>query len=349
MTQTNAQNIRLGVFVLVVLGIFAVMVFLIGSTESKFQSNDKLQAQFQSVSGLEQGADVRVGGLREGSVQKIILPTRPDGKMTVVMDISRKTRNLIKQDSVASIESEGLVGNKYVEVSFGSDSAPEVPKGGTIQSHPPLDISDLMAKTNQILDTTNAALNNLQGATANVNTITAKVNSGKGTVGELINNPAMYNAATAGAQALQADADALKHNFLLRGYFDKRGFADPAEIRKELIDKLPAAAPEKTFPFDPAKVFAKPDSAKLRDSKQLDEAGAYLEQHAAETAVIEVSAGPKGEDAKERELSQARAYAAWAYLMEHFKLDDRRVKIIGRGKTEDGPSMRVLVYGNAGG
>src|SRR5262249_26239948 len=77
------QSIRLGAFVLISLAILALFVFLVGSTESKFQSNDRLQAQFQNVSGLEEGADVRIGGLRKGTVRKIVLPSSADGKMTV--------------------------------------------------------------------------------------------------------------------------------------------------------------------------------------------------------------------------------------------------------------------------
>ncbi len=337
-----SQSTRLGAFVLIGLAIFAIFIFLVGSTESRFQPNDRLRAQFQNVSGLEEGADVRVGGLRKGTVRKIELPSRPDGKVTVVMDVSRQTRNLIKQDSVASIQSEGLVGNKYVEITFGSDGAPQVPKDGTIQSVQPIDISDLINKTNGILDTTKSTLDNLQTATANVSDITGKINGGRGTVGALINSKTMYTQATASVEALHSDADALKHNFLLRGYFNKQGFADPSEIQKYLIPRLPAEAPEKAFRYDAAKMFDK-DTAKLKDQKTLNEAGEFLQTRSAGTAVIEVSAGPVGEADKDMQLSQARAYVVRDYLLNHFKLDDRRVKIIGLGKT-DSPSLRILVY-----
>jgi phospholipid/cholesterol/gamma-HCH transport system substrate-binding protein len=334
---------RLGAFVLMALAILAVFVFLVGNAESRFQANDRLQAQFQTVSGLENGADVRIGGLHKGTVRKIQLPARSDGKMTVVMDVSRETRHLIKMDSVASIQSEGLVGNKFVEISFGSDGSPEVPKDGTIQSTPPVDISDLIHKTDGILDTTKGTLDNLQVATANISTITGKMNTGTGTVGALINDKTMYKQATAGVEALHADADALKHNFLLRGYFNKQGFADPAEIEKYVIPRLPAEAPEKTFQFEGAKLFDK-DSAKVKDQKALNEAGAFLQTHNSGIVVIETSAGPVGEADKDLAQSQARAYAVRDYLLNHFKLDDHRLKIIGLGKTDGQPGVRILVY-----
>jgi phospholipid/cholesterol/gamma-HCH transport system substrate-binding protein len=339
------KHIRLGAFVLITLAILVGFVFLIGSGESKFEASYRIQAQFQNASGLEEGADVRIGGVHKGTVRKIELPSRPDGKITVVMDMAKATNSLVKQDSIAAIKSEGLVGNKYVEVSFGSMDSPSVPAGGTIQSQPPLDISDLIGKTNDILDGAKATLTNLQAATGNVNTITSKINNGQGSVGALINDKAIYQQATDGVAALHEDADALKHNFLLRGYFKQHGFADPTEIRKYTIAQLPAGKPEKTFNYDAKRIFDKPDSAKLKNEKALNEAGEYLQGENPGLAVIEATAGPKGESDKDRELSQNRAFAVRSYLLEHYKLDDSRLKIIGAGKTESEPTLRILSYG----
>src|SRR6267154_184558 len=101
-----------------------------------------------------------------------------------------------------------------------------------IGSKPPLDISDLFDKANHILDTSQVALTNIQGASQNVNTITAKINGGEGTVGKLVNDKTLYQQASAGLTSLHDDADALKHNFLLRGFFKERGYSDPEEIKK---------------------------------------------------------------------------------------------------------------------
>lgn len=345
--KAMSRSVRLGAFVVIALAILAFFIFLVGRSESRFESNDRLVAQFQNVSGLEAGADVRVGGLHEGTIRQIELPAQAGGKMTVVMDVSRKTRNLIKQDSVASIEAEGLVGNKFVEISFGSDSAPRVPQGGMIQSAPPVDISDLIHKTDRILDSTQGTLSNLQVATENVGAISAKINGGRGTLGQLVNNRSMYRDADASMEALHADADALKHNFFLRGFFNKQGFADPQEIQKYVIPNLPPQPPQSTFQFDADKLFDK-DSAKLKDQKSLNRAGALIQSRNPALAVIEVSAGPIGEADKDVELTRARAYAIRLYLLDHFKLDDQRLKIIGLGKTEGRPGARVLVYSPQG-
>jgi len=98
-------------------------VFLVGSQQSKFGSHYQVRSDFDNVAGLGEGADVRVGGIRKGAVRSIQLPKRPDGKVTVLMDLDKETQSIVKQDSVAAIQSEGLLGDKYVEISFGSMDA----------------------------------------------------------------------------------------------------------------------------------------------------------------------------------------------------------------------------------
>jgi phospholipid/cholesterol/gamma-HCH transport system substrate-binding protein len=137
-------------------------VFLVGREESKFGSNYLVRSDFANVAGLSEGADVRVGGIRKGTVRSIRLPKTPDGKV-VTMDLAKDTQAIVKQDSVASIQSEGLLGDKYVEISFGSVDAARLKGGETIESEPPFDISDLFNKANQILDTGQGALESIQG------------------------------------------------------------------------------------------------------------------------------------------------------------------------------------------
>src|SRR5271163_3901268 len=103
-----SQTFRLGLFIVAALAVLVVGVFLIGSRESLFQSTYRLKAEFQNVAGLAEGADVRVGGVHQGTTKQIRLPNGPDGKVTVVMDLAKDTRNVLKKDSVASIKSEGL-------------------------------------------------------------------------------------------------------------------------------------------------------------------------------------------------------------------------------------------------
>jgi ABC-type transporter Mla subunit MlaD len=89
------------------------------------------------------------------------------------MDLAKGTQDIIRTDSHAAIKTEGLLGDKYIEISFGTNDAEQVKDGQTIGSEPPLDVSDLVAKANLITDKTDGALVNIQGTAEHLNAITA--------------------------------------------------------------------------------------------------------------------------------------------------------------------------------
>src|SRR3984885_8966585 len=335
---------------LTTLAILAACVFLVGRKESKFGAGYLVRSDFDNVAGLSEGADVRVGGTRKGTVRSIQLPKTPDGRIVVTMDLEKETQAIVKQDSVASIQSEGLLGDKYVEISFGSVEAERLKGGETIESEPPFDISDLFQKANQLLDTSQAALESIQGATDNIDMITAKINTGAGTVGKLINDSTLYKQAAAGATALHEDADALQHNFLLRGFFKNQGYTNPAEIEEHEVPQLPKEAAFKSFDYNPKDLFDKPDAAKLKNEKSLDAAGQFLQGQKFGLAVVVATTGRKGDSDKERVLSEARSFVVRKYLVENFQLDDTRVKTLGLGKTADSSpdgGVQIRIYAGA--
>jgi phospholipid/cholesterol/gamma-HCH transport system substrate-binding protein len=342
-----SKSFRLGLFIIAILVIFGFGVFWIGSKQFLFHSTYQLQAEFQNVAGLADGAVVRVGGIHKGTVRRIDLPPRPDQKVRVVMDLDRSTRAVVKKDSVAVIQSEGLVGDKYVEISFGSSGAPTVGEGDVIQSQPSLDIADIVKKANELMDSAGGAMEELTATVSNLNAISAKVNRGVGSVGALVNDRTLYNNLTEGVTAFQEDMAALKHNFLLRGFFKKRGYENSADLTKDAIAQLPAGPSARRFAFDAAKLFDKPNSAKLKRPKPLDDVGRYLESGPFGLTVVAVSNDMKGDSEKDRELTQARAMGVREYLVQNFKLDDTKVKTIGIGKSpevNEGSRVDVIVY-----
>ena len=345
-----SRSFRLGLFLLTTLAILAACVFLVGREESKFGSNYQVRSDFQNVAGLNLGADVRVGGIRKGAVRSIRLPKTPDGQVVVTMDLAKETQAVVREDSVASIQSEGLLGDKYVEVSFGSADAAWLKNGQTIASQPPLDISNLFQKTSEMLDTGEGALESIRAATDNVGMITGKINSGQGSAGKLINDPTLYKQAAAGITSLHQDADALQHNFLLRGFFKNQGYSNPAEITQHEVPQLPKDQAVKSFEYNPKDLFDKPDAAKIKNEKSLDAAGQFLQGHKFSLAVIAVSTGSKGDSDKELVLSEARSFVVRKYLVDNFQLDDTRVKTLGLGKTADASpdgSIQILIYAGA--
>jgi len=340
-----SSNFRLGVFIVFTLAILAGGIFLIGENAMLFRSTYRVQANFDNVSGLIEGAMVRVGGVQKGTVKAIRLPDHPDGKVVVALNMDKSTRGIIKKDSVAAIRSEGLLGDKYIEVSFGSDNSPQVRDGDQIDSRPPIEISDLIKKTDQILDSTQETMDHVRVATGDLRSITNKVDQGKGSIGAMVNDKALYQQATAGMTAFSEDMEALKHNFLLRGFFRKRGYESAADLRKNQVASLPSQQAVKTFSYSPLKLFSKPDSAKLKTPKDLDQVGHYLEQNRFGLAVVQVSTGMKGVKDKNREVSQAQAMVIRDYLGQHFKLDDARLKTLGLGEGDgDQGKVEILIY-----
>jgi len=338
---------RLGAFIVGSLLVLTAGIFLIGSKEFLFSTTYAIRTDFQNVGGLIDGAQVRVGGIPEGTVKHIELPKRPDQKVAVLMNLQHSTQNVLKKDSVASIKSEGLLGDKYVEISFGSDQAGSLKNGDTIPSAPPIDISDLIQKTNEILDSTKGTMQNMEVATDNLKSIGTKINQGQGTVGALINDKSIYREASAGAAAFDDDMEALKHNFLLRGFFKKRGYEDSGQLKKYAIAKLPPEQYSKKFSFDAAQIFDKPETAKLKDKKTLNQAGSFLEENKFGTVVVTTRGGMKGDTDKVREITDAQAMAVREYLVQNFRVDDTRIKTIGMGKAEepgDAYELDIFVY-----
>jgi phospholipid/cholesterol/gamma-HCH transport system substrate-binding protein len=342
-----SRAFRLGVFIVLALLIFAAGVFWIGKKQFLFRSTYRLSADFQNVAGLNGGAEVRVGGIHEGTVRQIQLPMRPNEKVRVLMDLEGRTRNVIKKDSLAAIRSEGLVGDKFVEISFGSEQSPKVNSGDTIQGEPPLQISDLLNKTNQVLDTTQGAVANVNDTAKNLNSITTKIDQGQGTIGGLINNKKIYQNVNAGATAFQENMEALKHNFFLRGFFKERGYESAADLKRNEISQLPDKTVAKQFTYEAKKVFDKPDTAKLKNEKTLNDAGSYLQSNPFGLAVVAAYTDMKGDTEKDRLLTEARSMVARDYLVKNFKLQDTKVKTIGLGKSDkapDGGSIEILIY-----
>src|SRR5262249_13752027 len=153
-----SRTLRLGAFILSALIVFTLIVFWIGERQFVFTRTFHINAPFDNVAGLDEGAPVRVGGVRVGTVQHIILPAQPGDKITVEMELQHSTREVIKKDSVASIETEGLLGARYAAISFGSPEAEPVHDGDFIDSQAPFDYAGLARNMGELITTTKEAV-----------------------------------------------------------------------------------------------------------------------------------------------------------------------------------------------
>ena len=182
MEKTTSQKIRLGLFVIIGLLIFILAVYFIGDKQKMFGKTNHLEAVFNNVNGLQLGNNVRYSGISVGTVRGIEMIN--DTTIRVDMIIDKTIFTHIKKNAIATIGSDGLVGNMIINIIPGIGEEASVLPGDEIRSRNRVstdDIFNTLSKTNK-----NAAT-----LTANLLKITDKMMDGKGTMGSLINDTLM--------------------------------------------------------------------------------------------------------------------------------------------------------------
>jgi phospholipid/cholesterol/gamma-HCH transport system substrate-binding protein len=140
------RKLRVGVFILVALGAFLGMVYALGAKSALFEPKYTIHAQFTEVGGLNEGATVRLAGVQIGRVSEVRLPSEPGGKVQVDLSIARRYADRIRKDSVARIETQGLLGDKIVEITVGSGAAAPIGPDGVIASRDPADLGQVVSQ-----------------------------------------------------------------------------------------------------------------------------------------------------------------------------------------------------------
>ena len=185
----NLANAKLGLFIFLGSTLLVVLIFLLGNKDQLFTSTFTVKTYFQNTGGLRNGASVRFGGIDVGAVKDVKIVNDGTGRIEVSMRIKDEIRPFLKKDSKASVETEGLVGNKVVVITMGSDNADAIVDGGIILSTEPLSFADIIAETQGIMAYT-------KDMTKDLSEIVYKVNKGEGTIGKILNDDQLYNAAT---------------------------------------------------------------------------------------------------------------------------------------------------------
>jgi phospholipid/cholesterol/gamma-HCH transport system substrate-binding protein len=184
MEKKLSKKIVVALFIIAGSALFMIAIFVIGSKQNMFTSTMKIQTVFETVSGLLEGSTVRFNGINVGTVDKIEIIS--GNKVKVEMTIVSSTKRFIKRDSKVKIVTEGLIGNKIVDITQGNEYTQPVNDGDWLESIRPLETEDIFKSMKETGD--NASL-----ITKNIANIVSKVDSGQGTLGQLINNKSMYN------------------------------------------------------------------------------------------------------------------------------------------------------------
>ena len=312
------KGARLGLFTFLGTVILVMGIFLIGNKDLLFLETFELKSYFPTVEGLRVGAPVRLTGIDVGSVKSIEFIADTTSKILVTMKIRRDVQQFIKKDSRASIETEGLVGNKVVIIYGGSGQVPAVEDGDVLPIKTTATYAEIVEETQGILNyikeitkefsitlkkvnegegtlgqllndkklyqsldqatlTANQTMIGLTGSLKEItNVVTGlgiylvnviasvdstikkvdnlvlRVNQGEGVLGALVSDKSAYdsvkaiinnliitaNQARMGAERFAENMEALKHNWLFKGYFERRGYWERSEYEKELDMKL---------------------------------------------------------------------------------------------------------------
>jgi phospholipid/cholesterol/gamma-HCH transport system substrate-binding protein len=158
---TPARLAGVGVFVLAALSLFAIALFMIGERQLAFARKFVVYTEFTTITGLQPGAIVRVSGATAGSVTDIQVPTDPAGKFRVRLEVIEDLHQLVRMDSVAAIQTEGLVGGSYLAVTAGTSSTPRAAEGATIPSREPFVLANLFEQMTDTIGKVNATVDDL--------------------------------------------------------------------------------------------------------------------------------------------------------------------------------------------
>jgi len=211
---------KLGLFAITALVIAVGAIYYIGKEKNRFGSVLHLEAEFNSVSGLKPGSNVRLGGIDVGTVDDIGLVT--DTTVQVDMIIQKKVQRFIKKDAKASITSDGLMGDKVITITAGNPNTAIVTDGDSLSSLKPIE-------TDAIMSSLKASADNAAIITSNLADISNRINNGKGALGRLLRDTTLSENISStvknlksGSKKLDENMEAAQHNFLLRGFFKKK-------------------------------------------------------------------------------------------------------------------------------
>jgi phospholipid/cholesterol/gamma-HCH transport system substrate-binding protein len=406
----------IGVFVFGGLVLFAIGLFMIGDRQMAFAKKFTVYTEFNKITGLQPGGVVRVSGAKAGTITQILPPATPDEKFRVRLELTEELHQLVRTDSVATIETEGLVGGSYLGIGTGTGAARPVSPNATIAGREPFEISDLMTQMGDTIQKVNNTVDAMQGdvaravagiantadtadtlltavapdlkqmaasgakVTTDISTMAEGIRSGKGAIGKLVTDDELYtrliglaakadtiaadtgkvianakNAldgfqskdgpvqgmtasvvqtmddARAAMAGLAENMDAMKHNFLLRGFFKGRGYYElaqiaPADYRKGVLLKdsdrqLVRVWQRSDVLFEPQP--DRPDDERLSDGGKAAINAAiapYLESVASGIVMVE-GYSQQGKADQQYLRSRSRASLVRDYLIANFHLD----------------------------
>jgi len=183
-TNNTNRGAVVGLFISIGLVILLVAIFTLGGQQKAFTSSITVTAEFDDVSGLQQGNNVWFSGVKIGTVKKISIAG--NSQVRVIMHIDEKAQEFIRKNTNARISTDGLIGNKIVVLYGGTPSSPSIENNDTLKVERTLNTDDMMATLQKNND-------NLYAITSDFKLISKRIAGGEGTVGLLLSDKSIFN------------------------------------------------------------------------------------------------------------------------------------------------------------
>lgn len=216
------RNIAVGIFVISGFALFSLGIFLIGKQNSAFRRHIEIYTEFANIDGVAKGTKVRVAGMDAGEVADLAVPDRPSAKFRLKLKIDQRVHALVRADSVVTIATEGVVGDKFLFIHPGSEQAPEAGSLTTLSSREPLDLGDLMEQGADMLKDTNSRVKDVSGklngaldaittTVNNANDIVVGLKQGRGAAGVLLQDKRTAEGVRQTVENIEQATSALSH------------------------------------------------------------------------------------------------------------------------------------------
>jgi len=191
--QLRWSELRVGITVIVALVTLAVLVFLMRGNTGFFTSRLTLITYFDNAEGLRNGQPVDLQGVAIGNVKSVRVTSDPkhaDQPIEVVMRINREFQPHVRRDAKATILTQGVLGEAFVDISNVGAKGPPVQDGAVLLSTNEPDLQDVVRSSQTTLQNLNVLVRRVDG-------IVAEIEGGKGSLGKFINDPVFFNRANA--------------------------------------------------------------------------------------------------------------------------------------------------------
>lgn len=197
-------ELRVGILVVVALVVAALAVMTLGGRVGAFSKKYPLYTYMPSVSGLRTGAPVRLAGVDVGSVEEVVFidaamrdsiasrllraygDSLGDRSVMIRFTVEAEVQEKVTRSSRAKIGTVGLLGDKYLDLEVGDPRESPLTSGDIVLNEAPIDYEGLIERAAE-------GVEELVGSLEGTRVIVARINNGEGTLGRLINDPALYN------------------------------------------------------------------------------------------------------------------------------------------------------------